>query len=570
MQINPSPQNSAEVVRDVPARLLASLADGERVQATVVAKLSAQTARLQVADTLIQVSSQQSLQPGQKVELERTTEAGRPVLKIVPAETAVNNQRSEALNISLKPGQQIAIEVIKLLAQNRLLVSPSLINTNNPTANVASSSTQAVLQALPRQIEVDISALKQTFRAGDKLALEVVQTQPLTIKLRPDSPSRAEIIQTYQRSLLPQLERTVAPLTTLNKAVTESGLPVPVRQEISRLFQGLTEKVALQQPEALKQTITNSGVFLESSLKALQTAAASGQDFKSNLLQLAQVLKQQQQTPLLNRIVDNPELMKKLPVEVQTAIRQLVTTPQDLRSLPAQVQPALAHKGQTPMQLLLGLLSGLRSAVATSDNPLVAPTLTSTSMQGQGLTGVQAFINARESQTAQLQNAVRFGEWQMMRDLLREVESASSRIQFNQLSMVRDPDTPNNVNVWLFDLPVKDKQQLEMLQLRLEQHSPDLTSSDEAIWQVQLNLETQNLGPMQARISLHQQDVKVVILAERQNSADILSRHIDDLNQRLQTLDISISHLSCRQAEIKPLTTEIQPKQGDQLLDIRV
>lgn len=570
MQINPSQQNSAEVIRDVPARLLASLAEGERVQATVIAKLGAQSVKLQVADTVLQLISQQPLQAGQKIELQRSVEAGRAVLKIVAADTALNVERPATLNASLKPGQQLAVEVIKLLAQNRLLVSPSLINDSRAQTTQASSQT-AISQTLPRQIEVDISALKQSFKPGDKLALEVIQAQPLAIKIRPDSPSRAALIQNYQRSLLPQIDNTPTPLATLNKPLAESVLPQPIRQEITRLFQGLTDKAALQRPDALQQTINRSGVFLESLIKNNPASVATGQDFKANLLQLAQVLKQQLQQPLLYRVIDNPEVMKKLPVEVQTALRQLATAPQDLRPLPAQVPPALASKGQTPMQLLFGLLSGLRSAVATAENPLAPPSFTASTTQGQNLSGVQAFINARESQALQTQNAVRFVEWQMMRDMLREVESASARIQFNQLSMVRDPDTSNNVNVWLFDLPVKDKQQLEMLQLRLEQHSPDLTRGDESIWQVQLNLETQNLGPMQARISLHQQDVKVVILAERAQSAEMLSRYIDDLNTRLQKLEISISHLSCRQAVIKPLTTEIQPGQtGERLLDISV
>jgi hypothetical protein len=109
-----------------------------------------------------------------------------------------------------------------------------------------------------------------------------------------------------------------------------------------------------------------------------------------------------------------------------------------------------------------------------------------------------------------------------------------------------------------------------MLQMRLEQHSADLTDDEEAIWQVRLNLETRNLGPMQARISLHQQDVKVVLLAEREHSAAMLSAHIDDLNRRLQKLDINVSHLSCRQAPVKPLTAETELVQDQHLLDISV
>ena len=319
-----------------------------------------------------------------------------------------------------------------------------MITNNGSVATSTPANTQSSLaQALPRQIEVDISALKQSFKPGDKLAIEVMQTQPLTIKLRSDSPTRAEQIQSYQRRLIPQIDRTATPLATLNKSMAEPVLPQAIRQEITRLFQGVTDKTALQQPEAIKQTINNSGVFLESFLKTNPRSVTTGQDFKANLLQLAEVLKQQVQQPALNRLVDSPDIMKKLPIEVQSALKQLATTPQDLRQLPAQVQAALASKGQTPMQLLLGLLSSLRSATSSSETSLAPLSLNTT--QNQNLSGVQAFINARDGQISQAQNAVRFVEWQMMRDLLREVESATARIQFNQLSMARESDLPNSL-----------------------------------------------------------------------------------------------------------------------------
>jgi hypothetical protein len=248
---------------------------------------------------------------------------------------------------------------------------------------------------------------------------------------------------------------------------------------------------------------------------------------------------------------------------VQTALQQL-SQPQALRALPALIQPALASQGQTPGQLLLSLLSALSTHTAPAATPQTVP--------ASVMSGVQAFIQARETManTAASQTALRTLEWQVLRELLREVESVSARIQLNQLSMLRDPDNPSNVNIWLFDLPVKDKQQLECLQLRLEQHSPSLTEDDDTIWQVQLNLETQNLGPMQARISLHKEDVKVVLLAEREESAALLVNHIDALNQRLSKLAVNVSHLSCRQAPVHPLQAEAAMLGSDHLLDISV
>ncbi len=554
MQINPSFSPQPEVVREVPARLLTAVAEGQRVEATVLARLSADSIRVQIGDKQYQLNSQQPLQPGQTIQLERGVENGRPVIRISAA--AIDIMQPAAL---LRQGQQLAVEVIKLLAQNRLLVTPTLTH-----ANPAQPASATATPRLPAQIEVDISQIKQSFRPGERLALEVLREQPLAVKLKAGSPTRAELIQHYQRDLLPQFNRTGPTLTALNQLPTAMTLSEPVRQSLTQLVQGLSERQSLQQPDGLRQALNNSGLFLENRLKNNVTQTPVTQDLKANLLQLAQQLRTELTQPGQTRVLDNPQLMQKLPPEVQTALRQLSNTPQELRNLPAQVPPALASRGQTPMQLLLGLLSGLAGQNAQ-------PPATAAQTSQTNLSGVQAFIQAREMPAAPLQqSAVRAAEWQILRELLREVESASARIQFNQLSMLRDPDTPSSNNVWLFDLPVKDKQQLEMLQMRLEQHGGGNNKGDEAIWQVQLNLETQNLGPMQARISLHQQDVQVVLVAERQDSSQLLSQYIDELNQRLDKLGVNVSHLSCRQAPVKALTIEPESTLPRHLLDISV
>jgi len=555
MQINPSFSPQPEVVREVPARLLAAVPDGQRVEATVVARVSADTLRVQIGDSQFQINSRQSLQPGQTVQLERGVENGKPIIRITAG--VAEPVQPAAL---LRQGQQLSVEVIKLLAQNRLLVTPTLSNQNP-----SQTSGPGMMPRLPSQIEVDISQIRQTFRPGERLALEVLREQPLAVQLKAGAPTRAEVIQQYQRDLLPQFNRTGPTLNALNQLPAGLTMSEPVRQSLTQLVQGLSERQSLQQPEGLRQALNNSGLFLESRLKNTPAQPLLTQDLKANLLQLAQQLRTALTEPGQSRVLDNPALMQKLPAEVQTALRQLTITPQELRNLPAQVPPALASRGQTPMQLLLGLLSGLTS------HSVQTPPTTANTPQTSNMTGVQAFIQAREMVAGPAQQAaLRGAEWQILRELLREVESASARIQFNQLSMLRDPDTPSNTNVWLFDLPVKDKQQLEMLQMRLEQHGAGQNKDDEAIWQVQLNLETQNLGPMQARISLHQQDVQVVILAERQDSIVLLSRYIEDLNQRLDKLGVTVSHLSCRQAPIKPLTMEPEAALPQHLLDISV
>lgn len=551
MQINLSSPSPSEVLKDVPARVLKQLAEGQQLQATVVARLSASVVQLRLGETLVQLNTEQALKAGQQVLLQRGVENGQPIIRLTPV-TAPPMPVPEPLPL-LRQGQQVAVEVIKLLAEKQLLLSPSLLKSAEP-------NTQS---RLPAQIQVDVSALKQTFRPGDKVTLEVLREQPLAVQLKTSSPSRAELIQQYQRQILPQLaEPRGNALSLLNQLKPEMLTTTAVRQGITQLVQGLSDRQNVQQADGLRQALNNSGLFLENRLLQKGPPTQVQQDLKANLLQLAQQLKTALAQPSA-RVADNAALQTSLPREVQTAIQQL-TQPQALRSLPALIQPALASQGQTPGQLLLSLLSALSASAGQST--------TTQTMPASVQTAVEAFIQARGNMpnNAATQTALRALEWQVLRELLREVESVSARIQLNQLSMLRDPDNPSNVNVWLFDLPVRDKQQLDRLQLRLEQHSASLSGDDEAIWQVQLNLETQNLGPMQARISLHKEDVKVVLLAEREHSATLLAEHIDALNQRLAKLGVNVSHLSCRQAPVHPLQAETATLVSENLLDISV
>lgn len=561
MQINRSQQPNTEVIVNASTKLADALPVGQKVEATVIGRVNADQIKLQLGDKVFQVNTQQDLAPGQKVILQKSVDAGQPVIQLTPASVQKVDLEPMTLATLLKAGQVIAADVVKMLAQNRLLVTPKFITDATVTQPQANQLAQ-LNNALPKLMEIDVSGINQLFKTGDKLAVEVLKTLPLSVKIMPDAATREQRVMNYQRELLPLLQNLITKPTNLNLSpATTQSLPEPVRQALSSLIQNVVDKSSLQQPEKLQQTINNSGVFLESQLKQITAQPDLQQNLKGNLLRLADVLRTQLQSPLLPKLLDNPELIKQLPVEVQTAIRQILSTPQDMRALPAQVSPALANRGQTPTQLLFSLLAGLTTA-SSPDKPQ-APVATSPAP----ITTAPIVNMAANAQQA-VSRAI---EFQMMRDLLQDVESVTAKIQFNQLSMVQDNDLNTNANVWLFDLPVKEKQQLEMLQMRIEQqYTGNSKDKDSAIWQVQLNLETQNLGPMQARITLHALDVSVVLLAERQQSATLLTSYLDRLDGRLNDIGLNVSHLSCRQGIVKPVTPTVMTEHKDYLVDISV
>jgi len=587
MLIPQTPQNQLGLVKDIPPSLLANLAVGQRIDAVVlIAALASEIVKLRVADTIIELKTPVPLTQGQAVQLELVKVDGKLLLQIVPAEkTDVPNslvktnspllsasQKAEqpvplkvgkspdnpVLPSALKVGQQASVEVIKVLANNRVL----LATTELPKQALQQDSNKQVANkpvAVKQQFEIDVSRLNTTFKPNDKLVLEIVSLTPLSVKLKVDNSQRNSLILDKIRQLLPQQPPTAkTTLEGLVNAQQKQALPAPVVKEVGQLLQHVLDKPAIVKPDAFRQAVQNSGVFLERQL--LTNPTSSNNDFKANLLRLITVLEtvitKSNQSISSEAKVDT----KTLPAQVQSALAVLTKMPQDLSKLPAQIQAALATTGKTPTQLLSLLIASFTGSAEPTENA-----------KPQAETQSQ-LINKplMPNEKLQVQTRALATEVLVLRELLREVEGVHAKLQFNQLSMLKDPDSPSSPNVWLMDLPLKDKDRLDMLQLRMEQYLRN-NDEEEDTWNVQLTLDTRNLGPLQATINMCGDDVKVMLCAEWPESAGLLEDNMDMLNTDLSKLGVNIHHLSCRCGEVTSATISASNfHHSDALVDISV
>lgn len=608
-------QNSVGTIKELPANLLANLTVGQRVDAVVLTNaMMAELVKLRVADMMLQLKTPIDLKQGQTVQLEviQTTD-GKLMLKLVQAKDAVaiTKLNTPELPLTLKVGQQLPVEVLKVLDDKRLLLTtkdlaqavpqqvkskPNLqqsqklpeqikqdpanikqvlqatkqapLNIKQATQAVKVEASQHVASKpvpttiIKQQFEIDISRLNTTFKPNEKLVLEVVGLNPLAIKLKADHSQRNSLILDKIRELLPQQPAAKTNLDGLVKAQQQKTLSEPVIKEVRQLLQHVLEKPAVVKPEAFKQAIQNSGVFLERQL--LNNPTNNNQDFKANLLRLItaleSVIAKGNQTISSEAKVD----IKSLPVQAQSALAVLSKMPQDLSKLPAQIQTALTSIGKTPTQLLSLLIASFgNSSESTSDLKPQNQTTT--------LSQIIKTPEALADKQPQLQNRVLATELVVLRELLREVEGVHAKVQFNQLSMLKDPDSPTNPNVWLVDLPLKDKDRLDLLQMRIEQHQRNQNDEDEDAWNVQLTLDTQNLGPLQATINMYAENVKVMLCAQRPESAALLEENMTILNADLAKLGVNINHLSCRCGNVSLSTVSASNfYQTDSLVDISV
>lgn len=522
MQI-PQTSQAAQVTVSGSVNQTLPLTAGPIAQAVVVSTGKAgENVDIQLAGKVFTIQAGIDLQRGQTIELQRTDAGDKLALKILSVTTA------QPVLTDLRPGQTLLAEVIKILPQQSILMA--LQQTGK----------------LPVPLELDISRLSSSFKPGQQLLVQILSSSPLNVSLQNPILNVAETLNSQQRRLLPLVLAQPPQLQNVINALPELKSMVPVQNAVSQMWQNIRELQSVQQPASLQQAIQQSGVFLERQL--MQPNPQVSGDFKANLLKLAAALEGQ-----IRQTANGQINAQNLPVEIRNALINLLNQSSALQQLPSHITNALLANGQTPAQLLTMLLAG-QTTVGTMTNS--QQTLTAQNIATQQI-----------AQNAQLQAGVT--DLARLQVLLREVETAIARVQLNQLTMVREADNPTQPQVWLMDVPLRDKQQLHWMQLQLQKGAKQDSDADEQ-WQVTLNLETQNLGKLRASIGLQATMVSVSLTAEDPKAVALLEENIDILHQKLSALNLQVRQLSCHCAPVEWLTPVSPSSQSDALLDISV
>jgi len=501
---------------------------GQRLELQAAKAIAAgESISVNIAGNSVAFRSPVALQAGQTVPVELVIDEGKLSLKLLPPPTpsqltsavTPTNQPSVLNDFSindLKPGLQVNVEVVKLLADKRLLVEAIFKGINTDSANIK------------QLFDVDIAKLLQTPKVGEHLDMKVVSTQPLNIQFMPATGvSREQKILDNIRQLLPQ-QPANPQLKMISNLVQQQLLPDNVRGAIDQLILHTIDKLNLTDSGQFKKAVLSSGVFMENTLLKQAPNQVAPQDFKANL--------------------------GKLMVAVEASLAELKNGPTvnpELNKLPAQVQSALTATGKTPEQLLNILFNNYKAPMLNAlPNNLLSKIVSSS--EALSLAQVLTKPMTLMPQTViSPQNAMVLNR--ELLQLFKDVEGVHNRVQLNQLVSLKDPDANNTVASWLVDVPIKDKQNLDLIQMQIDQNKHE-NSEENDIWNVKLRLDTQNLGPVQAMVTFHKSDVKIEIKAERSDSAELLKHHLPELEEAINKLELTTSQLSCRCGEVEQAT----------------
>lgn len=636
MEIQQSIQNSLGTVSHIPSQVLAGLVVGQTIEAAVVkAALVAQIASLRIGESLMDVRTPVPLQRGQSVQLELVQVGEKPVLKLVSAANIVQatTRTSPAQAIALVPGQRLTVEVIKLLSDNRLLVAtPKQILSSGTKLSLQPLQFDIDIRKLAKtfkvgeKVVVEITTVKPlalTLKAEPVLGEQLIVERIKQLLPQLDSkPSLAAVNSALKTLSLPsavqgEVNRLVHHILdkqqvnqpkALKKAIQSSGvftekallkqshfLRGDFKANLLKIASVLelelgnkassANKITVQMPAGLQrtppfQTLSSTSLGKSQTALALNPAVAGRQQQAINLVS-GQVPTAKLHSPFSFQA---PQLMKSVglgggqakvevkPIKGQRLNSKSVAKPANtseaaaprLTLLSAILQTIGAYSA-TPASLSVLSASPLNSGLPTALPPFLESILT----PSQASALVQALNKSIAAEGLRVGGQL---DVLMLQGLLKEVESLHARIQLNQFSMIKVPESQAApIASWLIDLPLKDKQTVEFLQLQIDQFKEERDGEEEDIWNVQLRLDTQNLGPLQATVTMHVDDIKIVLRAEQSASAALLEQNLPRLQDALARLGVSVNHVSCSCGDVvKPTLAEQYLAEITSLVDVSV
>jgi hypothetical protein len=133
---------------------------------------------------------------------------------------------------------------------------------------------------------------------------------------------------------------------------------------------------------------------------------------------------------------------------------------------------------------------------------------------------------------------------------LKDTDSSLARIQQNQLS--QHLTEPEQKQSWLFEIPVKHRDSIDVFQFKLEKDAKNKNESSEdenTGWTINIAFNIEPLGQIYSKVNIHQKKVSVIFWAEQQETADNFLQHMQTLQRDLEDSGLVVAHINCLQGK---------------------
>lgn len=385
-------------------------------------------------------------------------------------------------------------------------------------------------------------------RNGEQLTLQFHgRDAQHRIRMKVLPPAQTAITQQLGIAMPKQrpITQALASLVTL----AQSNSTSPVNDAAKEFLSRLPDREQVSHPQTLLAALKNSGMFLESQLLAGNVAQG---DLKTALLRLARQLEQHSKTPA-STSQDKAPFQRTENNDLKPG-QQLLNKP--LPSTSLQLRIDNTYTAPTRNTLTTTFSSGgqqplTKAYPVTTGNPDLPGTLQSLPRQAQAVNSLAITANPAR--------------------LLQDINGALARIESHQLLHLQNRES--QLSPLLIELPVRDKDGIDLWQLRLQSfeqphpepdkdhpHDPAKKNS-ERHWQFTLNVDLPGLGAIRAQLQMRGEALTLNVNIANPNTHALFSSNRNELIDRLVAQGLEAPEL-----EINLGSLSSEPPQGLQNL----
>ena len=553
--------------------------DVKVIGADILVAKNAITLTLGDKDITVQSNQPITLNPGQDLKVQVTQIA--PVIEFKILDTLLelkaktfqlqnpNNQLAE-LRLKLLPtardGGSVAIAKEPMQEIQQSMPSPSSVKqivdakiisiigtkiqlqifTNTPTSLTAESSNKQ-----PALINIDRSQLTNApsdLKAGQNLNLEITKagTTP-EFKIIPAANNIPEAkIAEFIKQFLPRHE--AAPLflnqliKDLPKLMKNESVPQTLKDMAAKIIQNLPPKEQLITSQGLKQSIVNSGLFLEAKLTP---AMAQAEIVK----ELPQLIKNESVPQLLQRIAAEilQSLSPKQPVTHSKLISEAKFTSPELNPTDDGIDAEDTTSNKGPLEQLLDKLPSttkagvLVNAMQAGEKATIEGAIlgaTAEDFKANLLKFIHALKQELTTQGLQQHNPV---DLDLLKNLQNKTENTVAKLVLDQLMSLPKEDNPKQQ--WIIDIPFIDRQQAESVKIEIQRDKENKKQSGSNDWSVNITIKPPELGTIHCMVSYRNDVINTFFKSQNSQTTELIKHNLDYLKNQLEESGITTGHM---------------------------
>jgi len=467
---------------------------------------------------------------------------------------------SEQFRINISVGQQ-KFELITnapIAAGSRLQITitqsnlATILAITNPVSSSASNNTALMGRAALPTTGLLVGTSNTTIPAPSSKSPSAETHAALSNSLLTVSGKNRSLIEQGLRKTLPHQQplKNLLPLLLKIAQQPSASWPKELTQNATQLLKLFPSSQQLQQSTALKQVISNSGIFLEAKLAQLSlnnannNNIATGSNQRSNNSALSLDFK-----GLIQRVILLTDNAAGSQNGAQTAVKAAVLTEK------ITVKPSFPGAPVVP------------SASGESSENLKPSALF------QGYPSDLAASNTAKSSSTGSSNDRNVDV--LLRQLSGQLLASLARTQLNQLETLatRQQNTPDNqgpINSWTLEIPIIHGKNIDNLDVRIDQHLVDeeqdgSNKNGQDLWTIMLAFDLHKLGKMNVQLKVIDMSVSATVWSQLENTHLEVKREINGLKLNLEKIGVNVKQVDCQLG--------LPPKQNipiyKQLVDVR-